>query len=159
MLLAHQIVALALACSPQIEAGTAQAIVKRESGGNPYAIGVGKSAWLSHQPRTKAQALHVAHQLGKAGIEFDVGVAQIRTTNLRRYGFTVEQALEPCTNFQLMQIILLENYHRAIRQGRQPGTQASLASVSAYNTGSLTSGFSNGYVAAVVAGHPGRAGR
>lgn len=147
------ILALAIACAPQVETGTVQAIVKQESGGNPNAIGVTK-AKLSHQPRTPQQAIHVASILQKAGIEFDVGIAQIRTTNLRKFGVSVEQALDPCTNMKLMQALLLESYGRAVTRGRRPGGEASLAAISAYNTGNFSAGFGNGYVAGVVAAHP-----
>ena len=149
----EQILALALSCAPQVEPRTVQAIVKRESRGNPYAIGVGKGVYLSHQPSTRDQALYVASILEKAGIDFDVGLMQVRTTNLRRLGISVQEALEPCKNMGLGQTVLLDGYARAVKSGRMPGTDASLAAVSHYNTGSLTAGFSNGYVANVVQEH------
>jgi type IV secretion system protein VirB1 len=152
MLAAAEIVALALACAPSVEVGTAQAIIRRESGGNPYAIGV-VGAKLSHQPRTKEQALYVANVLKDAALEFDVGIAQIRTTNLTKLGVSIEQALDPCQNMQLMQFLLVEAHQRAQRQGYK-GAGASIAAVSAYNTGNFVRGLQNGYVGNVIAAHP-----
>lgn len=150
-----ELIALAMACAPLVESGTVQAIVSRESAGNPYAIGV-VGAKLSHQPQTRDQALYVAEILQRAGIEFDVGIGQIRTTNLRKFGVSIAQALEPCQNLQLMQVLLVEAQQRAQKAGYQ-GANASLAAVSTYNTGNFKSGFRNGYVKQVVQAHPGNA--
>lgn len=154
---AQEIVALALACAPHVEPGTAQAIIARESRGNPYAIGV-QGATLSHQPQTREHALYVAEVLRHAGLEFDVGLAQVRTTNLRKFGVTIDQALQPCENMKLMDALLVQAHQRAQRAGHK-GVSASLAAVSAYNTGNFWSGLGNGYVNNVVRAHPANAAR
>lgn len=154
---AQEVVALALACAPHVESGTVQAIVARESQGNPYAIGV-VGAKLSHQPQTREHALYVAQVLQRAGLEFDVGLAQIRTTNLRKFGVSIEQALEPCENMKLMDSLLVEAHQRAQLAGHK-GVSASLAAVSAYNTGNFWRGFGNGYVGNVVRAHPANTGK
>lgn len=155
MLGASEILALALTCAPAVESGTVQAVVRRESAGNPYAIGV-VGAKLSHQPQTREQALYVAGLLNGAGLEFDVGLGQIRTTNLRKFGISVAQALEPCQNLRLMEELLVEAHGRALRAGYR-GASASLAALSTYNTGNFISGFRNGYVGQVVKAHPSNA--
>jgi len=153
MLGLSEIAALAIACAPAIEVGTVQAIVNRESRGNPNAIGT-TQARLSHQPRTREHALYVAGVLERAGVDFDVGIAQLNIRNLRRFGVSVTDALEPCKNMQLMQAVLVEAHERAQRRGLT-GVDASLAAVSVYNTGHFKRGFNNGYVADVVRAHPG----
>ena len=124
----------------------------RESGGNPYAIGA-SGATLSHQPQTREHALYVARVLERAGLQFDVGIGQIRTTNLRKRGISIEQALDPCENMKLMDSLLVEAHDRAQKAGHK-GASASLAAVSAYNTGNFSGGFANGYVGQVVRAHP-----
>ena len=136
MLNASEILTLALVCAPSVDPGTVLAITQRESARNPFEIGTGKAATLSSRPQTKAHALHVAQELDKANLDFDVGLAQINRRNLRKFGYSVEQALDPCTNLQLMQRVLIDGYQMAIRQGRAAGAQASLAALSVYNTGS-----------------------
>lgn len=154
MLGASEILALALACAPNVEPGTALAIAQRESARNPFEIGTGRGATLSSRPRTKAHALHVANILEQAGINFDVGLMQINIVNLKKFGITVEQALDPCTNIQLMQRVLLEGYNMALRKGIPAGPKASVAAISAYNTGSTSAGLSNGYVQKIINAHP-----
>ena len=154
MLDASDILTLALLCAPSVDPGTVLAITQRESARNPFEIGTGKAATLSSRPQTKAHALHVAQVLDKANLDFDVGLAQINRRNLRKFGFSVEQALDPCTNLQLMQRVLVDGYQMAIRQGNAAGAQASLAALSVYNTGSTTAGLKNGYVNGIVRAHP-----
>jgi type IV secretion system protein VirB1 len=75
-----------------------------------------------------------------------LGLAQINSENLSALGLTVEQVLDPCTNLRAGAAILSEGYARAMKV-HGPGQQALQAALSAYNTGTLTRGFSNGYVA------------
>jgi len=154
MLGAEQILALALVCSPQVEGKVAVAIARHESNGNEFAIGLGRAGKLSHQPQNREQAVYVASVLAAKGVEFDVGLMQIRTTTLRRLGASVEDALDPCKSLKFAQTVLLADYGRALKAGHPSGVQASLASLSAYNTGSLEKGFDNGYVAGVVRALP-----
>lgn len=142
-------VALAQECAPWVAHETMAAIVKTESAFRPLAIGVNGGAKLSRQPETKAEAVATANWLMARGYNIDLGLGQVNSSNLAKTGLTVEDAFEPCKNLAAAASILHWNYQAASR--KVPGEQAALhAALSAYNTGSFTKGFSNGYVQKVV---------
>jgi type IV secretion system protein VirB1 len=142
-------VALAQECAPWVAHETLAAIVKTESAFRPLAIGVNGGARLARQPENKAEAVVTAKWLLSKGYNIDLGLGQINSANLTRTGLTVEDAFDPCKNLTASATILHENYQAASRkvEGRQAALHAAL---SAYNTGSFTKGFSNGYVQKVV---------
>lgn len=143
---------LALACAPQVDAGTARALVAVESGFNPHAIGV-VGGTLVRQPRTRAEALATAQALHADGWNFSVGLAQINRSNFGRLGLTLERALDPCTNLTAMQAVLTECFDSA--GGRDPNRrstdqtapqQALRQALSCYYSGNFRTGFRHGYV-------------
>jgi type IV secretion system protein VirB1 len=128
---------------------TLAAIVKTESAFRPFAIGVNGGAKLARQPETKAEAVATANWLLERGYNIDMGLGQVNSANLKKTGLSVEDAFEPCKNIAASASILLWNYQAASKKVQ--GEQAALhAALSAYNTGSFTKGFSNGYVQKVV---------
>lgn len=136
------------------------AIVRVESGFKPLAINVNGGNRLERQPENKAEAVATARWLIDNGYSIDLGVAQVNSKNIARKGLTVEAAFDPCANLGAAASILEEFYVAARRQF--PDEQAALrAAVSAYNTGSFTRGFGNGYVQRVIgsAASAGRAGK
>ena len=144
-------------CAPNVHPVTMGALVRHESGGNPYVI-LDNGDWnlpkeervlRSLRPQSEAEAVMVAKELIAAGHVVDMGLGQINNRNLKRLGLTVEQIFEPCTNLQASQAILAGNYTTAVKQFG-PGDQALYAALSAYNTGNFTAGFSNGYVRKVL---------
>ena len=141
--------ALALRCAPQVDAGTAQALVAVESGFNPYAIGVVGGA-LIRQPRTQGEAIATAKALQAAGWNFSVGLAQINVGNLELLGLTVESAFDPCASLTAMQTVLADCYDRASEQDGGAGpahSQAALRqALSCYYSGNFVTGFAHGYV-------------
>jgi len=144
--------ALTLACAPQVHSDTAHALVRVESGFNPWAIGVVGGA-LVRQPRHRAEALATAHSLQAAGWNFSVGLGQINIGNFARLGLTLGSAFEPCTNLAAMQTVLGECYGRASSaSSRSPHSQAALQrALSCYYSGNFSTGFRHGYVRKVVA--------
>ena len=142
-------VALAQECAPWVAHSTMAAIVKTESAFRPLAIGVNGRARLARQPETKEEAVVTAKWLISHGHNIDMGLGQVNSANLAKTGLTVEDAFEPCKNVAAAATILHWNYQAA--RGKVQGEQAALrAALSAYNTGSFTKGFSNGYVQKVV---------
>jgi len=135
-------------CTPNIGVTTMAAIVKTESGGNPWSIG-DNTITLRAKPRSKEEAITKANELIAQGHNIDLGLAQINSNNLKWLGLTVEQVFDPCTNLKAGAKILADAYQRAVTT-HGPGQSALLAALSAYNTGSLTKGFSNGYVTKVA---------
>lgn len=141
--------ALAQDCAPWVAPQTMAAIVKTESGFNPLSIGVNGGARLVRQPVDKAEAVSTAKWLIAVGYNIDLGLGQINSSNLSKVGLSVEDAFEPCKNVAVAAIILHDNYQSA--KGKMKGEQAALlAALSAYNTGSFSKGFSNGYVQKVM---------
>jgi len=141
-------VALVSTCAPQIDPGTAAALVAVESSFNPHAIGVVHGA-LDRQPRHRSEALATARMLEAEGWNYSVGLAQINTRNFERLGLTVESAFEPCANLTAMQAVLTECFERTAARDGSP--QRSLRqALSCYYSGNFVTGFQHGYVRKVV---------
>ena len=142
--------ALALACAPQVHAGTARALVSVESAFNPWAIGVVGGA-LVRQPRHRAEALATAKALRDAGWNFSVGLGQINVGNFDRLGLTLESAFEPCANLAAMQTVLAECFDRANGSASKAVHQVALRqALSCYYSGNFDTGFRHGYVRKVA---------
>jgi len=139
--------ALVNECAPQVHQQTISAIVRTESAGNPWAIGINRAQPPAsfQKPASKTEAVQQAKSLIQQGYNIDIGLGQINSANLSWLGLTVEQAFDPCTNLSAAARILTDNYTRANKQYAQE--QASLAAaLSAYNTGHFEHGITNGYV-------------
>lgn len=146
------ILALVLACAPQVHADTARALIRVESAFNPWAIGVVGGA-LERQPRHRAEALATAKALQQAGWNFSVGLGQINVSNFTRLGLTLESAFEPCANLRAMQTVLTECIDRAtaVSPRSMPDQEALHRALSCYYSGNFATGFRHGYVRKVVA--------
>jgi type IV secretion system protein VirB1 len=142
-------ISLTKECAPMVAPQTMAAIVKTESQFQPWAIGINGNVKLTRQPNNKAEAVATAQNLIAQGYNIDMGLGQINSANLDRIGLSIESVFEPCTNLAASAAILQANYQSATKklQGEQPALYAAL---SAYNTGSFTRGFKNGYVQKVV---------
>lgn len=139
---------LIAACAPTVAPSTIREIIRIESKGNPLALNVNGTT-LSRQPRNAADAAALARQYIRAGYTVDLGLMQVNSRNLPRLGYTIEDMFNPCKNIHAGSTILTEAYSRA--KLFYPNDQAALrAALSAYNTGSFTLGFANGYVAKYV---------
>lgn len=129
---------LAQQCAPNVHPTTLQAVVKTESGFNPYAIGV-VGGHLVRQPHDRAEAVATAKDLEAQGINFSMGLGQVNKTNLARYGLTYETAFDPCENLRAGSAILYDCYQRAAAaMGHR--VQALRAAISCYYSGNLTRG-------------------
>ncbi|MBN3786110.1 lytic transglycosylase domain-containing protein [Burkholderia sp. Ac-20353] len=130
---------LAQQCAPTVHPTTLQAVVKTESGFNPYAIGV-VGGRLARQPRTRDEAVATARALEAAGWNYSMGLAQVNRANLRIYGLTAETVFDPCANLRAGGAILADCYTRASSGGRAP-QDAVRAALSCYYSGNFTRGF------------------
>lgn len=137
-------------CAPGIHPITLSAVVRHESSGNPYAIGVNGGARLARQPRTREEAISTARMLQRQGVNFDSGLGQVNVRNIGWLGVSIAELFDPCVNLRSAATVLSDCYGRATK-ARLAGQAAVHAALSCYNTGSLTKGFSNGYVAKVAA--------
>lgn len=148
MIYDHAMIAqLAQRCAPEVATEAVVPLVVTESGGNTLQINVNKG------PRVQAASVERAATLVSrymaAGYTVDVGLAQVNSGNFARFGVSVEQAFEPCTNLRLASAVLQEGYARASRVFA--GLDAISATYSLYNSGSMTRGLRNGYVGRVWA--------
>ena len=154
---ASALLALALACAPQVAPSTVRALVATESAFNPWAIGV-VGGRLDRQPRTRAEALATAHALRAAGWNFSVGLGQINLGNFQRLGLALDSAFEPCANLKAMQAVLTDCMGRITRSPISQAGQTSQAdqtslrkTLSCYYSGNFVTGFEHGYVRRVAA--------
>ncbi|KAB1469241.1 lytic transglycosylase domain-containing protein [Cronobacter sakazakii] len=146
----HQLVAK---CAPGINADSkvAVGIVKTESAGNPFSIGINtKGIRLKRQPETLLEAIEVATWLAKNRYNFDAGLAQINSVNINKLldgdlDFRMRKVFDPCSNLQLAQTIFNSCYDM---------TGSTAGALSCYNTGDGKKGIRNGYVARVLANIP-----
>lgn len=140
--------ALILACAPAVAPATVQRVIHVESKGDPLAIGV-NGGKLQRKPRDAADAAALARAAIGQGYSVDLGLMQVNSGNLRGLGYSVEDMFEPCKNLAAGAKVLTNFYVSA--RARYPDDQSALkAALSAYNTGSYSRGFSNGYVAKYV---------
>lgn len=140
------IAAALLACAANVAPVTLEAMMRVESGGNPLAINVNHLAGPPPRPATLAEAVAIAQSYIAHGYSVDLGLMQVNSRNLAALGISIEQVLDPCANVKAGAAILTANYADAAR-ARGDGQGALQAALSAYNTGSFSRGFANGYVA------------
>jgi len=140
---------LAVECAPWVAPQTLAAIVRTESEFKPLTIGVNGGHRLVRQPATLEEAIVTAKWLINSGYNIDLGLGQVNSSNLVKTGLTIESAFDPCKNLAASAAILQSNYVGAnpVKKGEQRALHEAL---SAYNTGSYTRGFTNGYVQKVV---------
>jgi type IV secretion system protein VirB1 len=144
---------LSAECAPWVAPPTKAAIVKTESQFYPLAININAGARLERQPASKAEAVVTAKWLIANNYNIDLGLGQVNSANLAKTNLSVEDAFDACKNIAAAATILQWNYASASK--KISGEQAALhAAISAYNTGSFTKGFSNGYVQKVLNNAP-----
>lgn len=138
------------ACAPHVSPATLAHIVRVESSGNPLAVNVnvirGRARYRTPRIQSPTHGAAVVRDAISQGYNVDIGLMQVNSRNLPRLGYSIEQMFVPCTNVRAGAEILTDNYSRARRE-HGDGQVALLAALSAYNTGSFTRGFNNGYVA------------
>ncbi len=148
-------------CAPNVGQVTMQAIIKTESGGNPYILadaGPAHLPWSKREsmvrtlrPRSAQEAAQLANDLIARGHIVAIGLTQVNSQNLPRLNLTVEQVLDPCTNIATGGKILTSFYASALKTLRTTDPQAALhAALSAYWSGSFVRGFAGGYVQKVI---------
>ncbi|WP_080440040.1 lytic transglycosylase domain-containing protein [Burkholderia ubonensis] len=145
-------ITLAQQCAPQVSLQTMEAIVRTESGFNPFAIGVVQGRLL-RQPASEAEAVATAQALAGGGWNFSAGLAQVNRTNWPAYGLNERSAFDPCRNLAAGAAILQGCFElaRRARANAQPDPQSTLrASLSCYASGNFSTGYRTGYVQRVV---------
>ena len=100
---------LLVTCAPLVSPETGVKLIRHESAGNPFAIGVNGPYVVRPQPATAQQGIETAKVLlNTPGVRsIDIGLGMINSETLKRRGMTLEQAFDPCTNVATMQSVLL----------------------------------------------------
>lgn len=154
---------IAHACVADADLTDLTAIVKTESSFRPNAISINRPEtvarslgyssgriFLWKQPKGKAESARWARELMKQGMTLSVGLMQV---NAEESHYTVEQLLDPCTNLRVGWRLFVQKYNQAAKR-IGPGQAALRLALSAYNSGSFTEGFANGYVSASLRNVP-----
>lgn len=134
---------LARECAPSVAPSTLAAIAKVESDFNPLAAYDNTTGESLHW-NDQAQASQSVKKRLEARHSVDVGLVQINSKNFSMLGLTPDKAFQPCTSLSAAAHLLEERY-----AGGKTTAAEQLAlrrAISAYNTGHLTRGFTNGYV-------------
>ena len=127
--------ALLQQCAPEVAPVTMAAVVQTESGGWPWAIDVnGLPGGGSMRFNDQQAAIAATTRYIRMGYKVDMGLAQVDSENLSSLGLSVQQALNPCTNLQASQKILMDAY----RQAGGNGTQSLDGAFQAYNSGNTS---------------------
>ncbi|AXV99207.1 lytic transglycosylase domain-containing protein [Ralstonia pseudosolanacearum] len=129
---------LAQQCAPDVHPTTLQAVVRTESGFNPYAIGV-VGGRLARQPKSRAEAVATAKALDAQGLNFSMGLGQVNKAHLARFALNYETVFDACANLQAGARILQECYQRAA--ARLGAGKALHAAISCYYSGNFNRGF------------------
>jgi type IV secretion system protein VirB1 len=132
-----------------VDPSTTAAVVRRESRGDPLAIGVNGPGGGARRTATFEQACEVATALIRSGRSVDLGLMQLNWSagHLQRRGLAICDAFDPRTNIRVGTQVLWENYGAC----RQRDQRACLVeALSKYNTGHRERGVANGYVAGVL---------
>jgi type IV secretion system protein VirB1 len=145
-------------CIAETDRPLVTAIVQTESAFSPYALSLNYPerlarklgypagrVYLKNQPRTAEEARRWVEELETQGATLSVGLMQVNLES----GYSLDQLLDPCLNLRAGWTLFLQDYARAVgRIGL--GQTALLMAISAYNTGSLSRGYQNGYVQSVL---------
>ena len=138
---------LARRCASNVSVDTLRAIVKTESGFNPYAIAVvgGKSL----QPKTFQEAMIAIARLEQEGANYSVGLAQINRSNFEKYGVSAADLLDACSNLQTAAKILTSCYEKASLNSESDQKKTLSDALSCYYSGNFKTGYRHGYVSKV----------
>lgn len=132
---------LLMMCAPAVDPVTMAAVVKQESGGQPWAIHNNTTRRsISFASKPEAVAAAVA-SIGR-GDSVDMGLVQINSRNLSALGLSVEQAFDPCSNLAAGASVLASGYQK---------TGSLSAALSTYNTGRADSKMGLAYAQKVFA--------
>ncbi len=139
---------LIMHCAPNIDIKLMESIIYVESKGNQYAINVNKGDHLTRQPYNYIEAIGWVNYLEKNNYNFDVGIAQINIKNIHKYGLRGIDALNPCVNLELANIILVNDYILVRKTFKY---NLVLNTLSIYNSGNYITGYKNGYIKKILA--------
>jgi len=127
-------------CAANVAPSTMAAIIRVESGGNPWAIGDNTTkSRVIPTPKSAEEAISIATILINKGHNLDLGLSQINSDNLKKYKVSVREIFDPCTNVKVGSTILSRFYAKSVAKYGE-GEKSLFHALSAYNTGSFYRG-------------------
>lgn len=155
---------MAIDCAQALASPLMQQIIRVESGGNPFAIGVVGDA-LQRQPKNETEAVATSRMLEARGFNYSIGIGQVNKVHFPRLGWVADlpKGFNDCQNVLAATDILLACQTRATNAGYSAhphfttadGVKASasdVAALSCYYSGDLRAGTRLGYPAKVLRG-------
>lgn len=145
-------------CPGLAEAETMSRIVRVESSGNPFAIGV-VGGRLQRQPANLEEAVQTVDQLEKAGFNYSIGLSQVNRIHFKRFGWSnnVKSGFDVCQNLHAGADVYTRCKEGAARSLRTDNPAAVLrAALSCYYSGNYVAGERLGYVDKVLSGGGGK---
>ncbi|MFG6456470.1 lytic transglycosylase domain-containing protein [Roseateles sp. BYS96W] len=143
----------AIDCPGLAEAEIMSKIVRVESSGNPFAIGV-VGGRLQRQPTNLQEAVLTVQQLETAGYNYSIGLSQINRIHFKRLGWSgdIQKGFDICRNLEAGADVYVRCKQGATRSP-VPDIQdgAVRAALSCYNSGNYLDGEKSGYVSKVLA--------
>ncbi|HGA2320491.1 TPA: lytic transglycosylase domain-containing protein [Pseudomonas putida] len=149
--LSASVMSLAKNCAPNVAPITLGYIVSHESRNDRFNFNVNTDGLkLPFKATNEAEATQLIRWLEDRGASYDIGLGQVNSKNFKSLGVTAESLLDGCNNLRASAQILTACYAQAVKVSGE-GQRALHQALSCYNTGSLSAGFDNGYVAKVLA--------
>lgn len=154
-------------CTQALQAPLMQQIIRVESSGNPFAIGVVGNQ-LVRQPRNLPEAVATAKELEKQGFNFSIGTGQVNKVHFNRLGWAadISRGFDVCANVLAAAEIYNDCHSRAVKAGYSPvassvefkanliveskGYSSVHAALSCYYSGDFQRGNRLGYVSKVL---------
>ena len=118
------------ACAKTADASLMASLVWEMSRGETWSVGAVGGDVLASTTRRGAEAL--VADLRKKGKNINVGLLQLNTRTLARYGVTPEEALEPCVNLQIAADRLSTLYEEALKRMPAGGPMAAQEAVNRF---------------------------
>ncbi|WP_065842951.1 lytic transglycosylase domain-containing protein, partial [Campylobacter fetus] len=141
---ANDIPSLIEQCKNQnVDTSIIEQIIKVESNYQQYAINVNKIGSFTFKTKQEAKAL--ADFYISKGYSVDIGLMQFNSSNLKQFSYNVEDMLEPCSNIKAGSDLFYLAYENT--DSNLNKSERISQALSTYNTGNITFGFKNGYVA------------
>lgn len=153
----------AISCQEILSRPIMQQIVRVESSGNPFAIGVVGNQ-LVRQPRNLEEAVATVKALQAQGYNFSIGQGQVNKVHFSRLGWDADitKGFDVCTNMTAAAGIYQDCHERAVRSGypsasssvsfsgSSSGYSSTHAALSCYYSGDFERGARLGYVSKVL---------
>ena len=143
----------AVDCPGLAEAEMMSKIVRVESSGNPFAIGV-VGARLQRQPTSLQEAIQTVQYLESAGFNYSIGLSQINRIHFKRLGWLgdIKKGFDACLNLEAGAEVFVRCKQGAARSSAADKPDGVLrAALSCYYSGNYSDGEKLGYVGKVLA--------